>query len=125
MTGNIILPNALSFLMLSPTLCRIVCNVLCLRHLCDGVLLSKFDKYVIISFTCCLPICQYAVFNTPHMKHPVEDYMKLREEIATEWLPGSGYTLRNAPELGIYHWYPDPDKNKRYIEIRSKGLALK
>ena len=67
--------------------------------------------------TLIVPEGSYAVFNTPHMKHPVEDYMKLREEIAAEWLPGSGYTLRNAPELGIYHWYPDPDKNKRYIEI--------
>ena len=59
----------------------------------------------------------YAVFNTPHMKHPVEDYMRLRKEISTDWLPGSGYTLRNAPELAIYHWYPEPDRNKRNIEI--------
>lgn len=60
----------------------------------------------------------YAVFQTPHTSHPVEDYVKLRENIATEWLPGSGYTLRNAPELAVYHWYPTPDSNqKRSIEI--------
>ena len=65
-----------------------------------------------------VPEGSYAVFQTPHTKHPVDDYMKLRENIATEWLPGSGYTLRNAPELAIYHWYTTSDDNKkRYIEI--------
>ena len=61
---------------------------------------------------------EYAVFQTGHTKHPVEYYMQLRENIATDWLPGSGYTLRNAPELAIYHWYTTPDNNKkRYSEI--------
>ena len=23
----------------------------------------------------------------------------------------------DAPELAVYHWYPHPDKEKRYIEI--------
>ena len=64
-----------------------------------------------------VPEGNYAVFQTPHKKNPVESYMKLREEIATEWLPGSGYTLRDAPELAIYHWYSDPNKEKRTIEI--------
>ncbi len=65
-----------------------------------------------------VPEGNYAVFQTPHMKHPVEDYIKLREKIATEWLSGSGYTLRNAPELAVYHWYPAPDKkDRRFIEI--------
>ena len=65
-----------------------------------------------------VPEGTYAVFQTPHTKYPVEDYMKLRENIATDWLPGSGYTLRKAPELAIYHWYTTPDNNKkRYIEI--------
>ena len=65
-----------------------------------------------------VPEGTYAVFQTAHTKHPVEYYMQLRENIATDWLPGSGYTLRNAPELAIYHWYTTPDNNKkRYIEI--------
>lgn len=65
-----------------------------------------------------VPEGTYAVFQTAHTKHPVEDYMQLREDIATDWLPGSGYRLRNAPELAIYHWYTTPDNsNKRYIEI--------
>lgn len=60
----------------------------------------------------------YAVFQTSHMKHPVEDYVKLRENIAADWLPGSGYTLRNAPELAIHHWNSTPDDDKkRYIEV--------
>ena len=60
----------------------------------------------------------YAVFQTSHMKHPVEDYVKLRENIAADWLPGSGYTLRNAPELAIYHWDSTPDDDKKhYIEV--------
>lgn len=64
-----------------------------------------------------VPEGSYAVFSTPHMKHPVEDYMKLRKEISMDWLPSSGYTLRKAPELAIYHFYPEPDKHKRHIEI--------
>lgn len=62
-----------------------------------------------------VPEGNYAVFHTPHVRQPIDDYRKLREEIATEWLPGSGYTLRNAPELAIYHWYHNNDK--RHIEI--------
>lgn len=64
-----------------------------------------------------VPEGEYAVFSTSRCHHPVEDYIRLRERIAGEWLPGAGYTLRNAPELAVYHWYPLPDKEKRYIEI--------
>ena len=65
-----------------------------------------------------VPEGSYAVFKTPHKKQPIEEYMKLREDIAAEWLPGAGYTLRDAPELAVFHWYSSPDdKWKRYIEI--------
>ena len=64
-----------------------------------------------------IPEGNYAVFHTSHTKMPIDDYVSLREKIAAEWLPGSNYTLRNAPELAIYHWYQAPDNNKRYIEI--------
>ena len=43
--------------------------------------------------------------------------MKLREEIAAQWLPGAGYTLRNAPELALYHWYVGEEMPKRFIEL--------
>lgn len=64
-----------------------------------------------------VPAGEYAVFSTPRSGRPVGDYVCLREQIASEWLPGSGYTLRNAPELAVYHWYGGGEKQKRYIEI--------
>ena len=68
--------------------------------------------------TLTIPEGDYAVFRTSRSRHPVDDYMRLREQISVEWLPGSGYTLRNAPELAVYHWYCAEEKAKRFIEIR-------
>ena len=63
-----------------------------------------------------VPEGNYAVFQTPHTRMPIDDYVSLREKIAVEWLPGSNYTLRNAPELAIIHWRP-ASKDMRFIEI--------
>lgn len=64
-----------------------------------------------------VPAGKYAVFHTPRSRHPVADYEQLRHKISAQWLPSSGYTLRNAPELAIYHWFASPQKEMRYIEI--------
>ena len=64
-----------------------------------------------------VPEGDYAVFSTARGRHPVEEYLRLRQRIASEWLPGAGYVLRDAPELGIYHWYMKDEKHKRYVEI--------
>ena len=35
----------------------------------------------------------------------------------TNWLPDSGYELREGPEIEVAHWYDDDRYMKRYIEI--------
>ena len=46
---------------------------------------------------------------------------ELRRRIVTEWLPSSGYVLRDAPELGVIHWpFEDGNdelNNSHYCEI--------
>lgn len=64
-----------------------------------------------------VPAGNYAIFRTPQSHHPIADYETLREQIAAQWLPGAGYTLRNAPEIAIYHWYTGDETPKRFIEI--------
>ena len=59
----------------------------------------------------------YAIFATERSKMPVDEYIDIRQRIAVEWLPGSGYTLADAPELALYHWRPRAGKADRYIEI--------
>lgn len=53
-----------------------------------------------------IPPQTYAVFATERSKMPVDEYIDIRQSIATEWLPGSGYTLADALELALYHWRP-------------------
>ena len=35
----------------------------------------------------------------------------------TNWLPDSGYELREGPEIEVAHWYDDDRYLRRYIEI--------
>lgn len=64
-----------------------------------------------------VPRQTYAVFITEEQAYPVNDYMDIRQRIASEWLPASSYEIKNAPEISVYHWFPKSDKEKRYIEI--------
>lgn len=67
-----------------------------------------------------IPKGKYAVFTTEECRYPTEHYMELRQKIAAEWLPQSGYRFADAPEIAVYHWYSGSDhdkRNKRYIEI--------
>lgn len=64
-----------------------------------------------------VPAGAYAVFKTQCSRMPAHDYRTLRRRVAEEWLPGSGCTLRDAPELALYDWPPRPDKADRFVEI--------
>lgn len=75
-----------------------------------------------------VPTHTYAVFSTNEQRFPiagnqqnekqrsaVAEYIKIREQIMTEWLKSSDWEISNAPEIAVYHWLPE--KEKRYIEI--------
>ena len=68
--------------------------------------------------TLIIPKSSYAVFETEKKKRPICNYTDIRKKISTEWLPGSSFLLKNAPEVIIMHWRPQGDWEKeRYIEI--------
>lgn len=64
-----------------------------------------------------IPRHLYAVFRTEACLFPTQKHIALRQEIAREWLPSSGYALSSAPEVQVIHWYPKPRQNERYIEL--------
>ena len=68
--------------------------------------------------TIVIPKSLYAVFETERKKRPVDDYIDIRKNIVTEWLPYSDYLLANAPEIVVMHWRTQGEcENERYIEI--------
>lgn len=71
--------------------------------------------------TLIIPKQTYAIFQTPKMKYPTENYADIRQKIVTEWLPNSDFVFANAPEIVCFYWRmkqtQDWSKN-RYIEIR-------
>jgi len=68
--------------------------------------------------TVVLPKSLYAIFETERKKRPIGDYIDIRKKIVAEWLPSSGYVLKNAPEVVKMHWRPNGEWEKeRYIEI--------
>ena len=68
-----------------------------------------------------IPAGLYVVCETERCKYPVNLVDDLRRRIVTEWLPSSGYVLRDAPELGVIHWpFEDGNEevnNSHYCEI--------
>lgn len=68
--------------------------------------------------TLIIPKQTYAVFETEKKKRPLSDYTDIRKKIVTEWLPTTGFTFANAPEIVAMHWRPNGEWAKeRYIEI--------
>lgn len=68
-----------------------------------------------------IPKQTYAVFKTPKIKSPTDDYADIRRRIITEWLPNSNFTLSNAPEVVAFYWRVNQKKDwasNRHIEIR-------
>lgn len=73
---------------------------------------DRFEEFVV-------PAGLYMVCETERCEWPTVRWEALRKKAVTEWLPSSGYELRDAPELLICHWYRTDGelKNSRYIEI--------
>lgn len=80
----------------------------------DGVLGEEFAKYF---ENITIPPCTYAVFETEKCAYPTTVFLDLRRKIASEWLPNSGYQLKNAPELVVTHWFEGEKRNQRYREL--------
>lgn len=68
-----------------------------------------------------IPAGQYLVFETERCMYPIDLVDDLRKQAVTEWLPASGYILRDAPEIGVIHWpYEegnDEVNNSHYCEV--------
>ena len=80
----------------------------------DGVLGEEFAKYY---ENITIPPCTYAVFETEKCAYPTTIFLDLRRKIASEWLPNSGYQLKDAPELVVTHWFEGEKHNQRYREL--------
>ena len=80
----------------------------------DGVLGEEFAKYF---ENITIPPCTYAVFETEKCACPTTVFLDLRRKIASEWLPNSGYQLKDAPELVVTHWFEGEKRNQRYREL--------
>ena len=80
----------------------------------DGVLGEEFAKYY---ENITIPPCTYAVFETEKCAFPTMIFLDLRRKIASEWLPNSGYQLKDAPELVVTYWFEGEKRNQRYREL--------
>lgn len=58
-----------------------------------------------------IPAGQYLICETERCMFPTALVDSLRRKAVSEWLPSSGYTLRDAPEIGVIHW-PFEDGNE-------------
>ncbi len=79
-----------------------------------GVLGEEFAKYY---ENITIPEQTYAVFETERCPYPTTVFLNLRKQIATEWLPTSGYQLVDAPEIVVTHWYRGEKSKERYREL--------
>ena len=80
----------------------------------DGILGEEFANYY---ENVTIPKCTYAIFETERCAYPTMTFLDLRRKIASEWLPNSGYQLKNAPELVVTHWFEGEKRNQRYREL--------
>lgn len=58
-----------------------------------------------------IPEQKYVVFETKRSSQPIEEYLNIRQNLASDWMPSSGYQFANAPELALLHWRPIEDKS--------------
>ncbi len=79
-----------------------------------GAFAKNFEHLVI-------PAGKYLICETERRRYPMCLVEDLRRKAVTEWLPSSGYTLRDAPELDLIHWFWEEGNeklnNSRYCEI--------
>lgn len=68
-----------------------------------------------------IPAGTYLVCETERCKFPTNLQDELRKKAVSEWLPTSGYELRDAPEIGVIHWFWEEGNeklnNSRYCEL--------
>lgn len=68
-----------------------------------------------------VPAGQYLVCETERCKFPTAKMDELRCKAVSEWLPTSDYTLRDAPEIGVIHWFWEEGNeelnNNRFCEL--------
>lgn len=68
-----------------------------------------------------IPSGQYLICETERCRYPTNLLDELRKQAVSQWLPASGYELRDAPEIGVIHWYwekgNDKLNNSRYCEV--------
>ncbi len=68
-----------------------------------------------------IPEGMYIVCETERCKFPTAKMDELRTRAVTQWLPTSDYVLRDAPEIGVIHWFweegNDELNNSRYCEL--------
>lgn len=68
-----------------------------------------------------VPAGLFMVCETERCQFPTAKMDELRKQAVSEWLPTSGYELREAPEIGIIHWFweegNDALNNARYCEL--------
>ena len=68
-----------------------------------------------------IPAGTYIVFETERCEFPTAKMDELRMKAISEWLPTSGYELRDAPEIGVIHWFWEEGNKKlnhsRYCEL--------
>lgn len=68
-----------------------------------------------------IPAGLYLVCQTERCMFPTDLVDELRRKAVSQWLPSSGYVLRDAPELGLIHWpFEEGNEavnNSHYCEI--------
>lgn len=68
-----------------------------------------------------VPAGLYLVCETERCQFPTAQVDSLRKKAVSEWLPTSGYELRDAPEIGVIHWFWEEGNDKlnhsRYCEL--------
>ena len=90
-------------------------NESCCNHLDQDHILGKEFAQYYENIT--IPKCTYAMFETERCAFPTMVFLDLRQKIASEWLPNSGYQLKNSPELVVTHWFEGENRNQRYREL--------
>ncbi len=68
-----------------------------------------------------IPAGTYMVCETERTQRPCDLQEELCRQAVSQWLPGPGYQLREAPEVGLIHWYweegNEERNNSRYCEL--------
>lgn len=68
-----------------------------------------------------IPEGLYMVCQTERTKWPCDLQEELRRQAVSQWLPTSGYVLRDAPEINVIHWFWEEGNealnSSRYCEL--------